>query len=167
MSDDMFFDDGMGYTPEDDSSLYSMDESTFGQSPDYASAMAGPVCTVGDEGNLGIGDNNTSIQLPNDFEDEAPTDIWENPEGPSSKVSVDLDPDPTVVEPSPFPVSEGGATEAAETGAITSETAEGGVTAGEIMTGAAEAGATAGEVAEGVTAGEVILDALEIGALLL
>jgi hypothetical protein len=52
MYDDTF-DDGMDYTPEDDSSLYGMDETGFEQPPEYESGYgsatpSGPVSTPDD-----------------------------------------------------------------------------------------------------------------------
>jgi hypothetical protein len=150
------------------------EEMSENMSPD-----GGMVCTADDGVDLGVGDQRGTFEMPTDWGDdettepnfeneptgeweEAPTGEWEPP-----NVSVDWESEPTLTDAPAFPEVESGATEAAETGAITSETAEGGVAAGEIMTEAAEAGVTAGEVAEGVTAGEVILDVLEVGALLL
>jgi hypothetical protein len=105
MSDDMLFDDGMGYAADDTSSLYGMDESSlYGadetsvwQLPEYDSAISGPVCT-GDGGEWFPHPDDTSII-------EVPDLTW--PEGPQPSV-IDPESEPTVEDPEPpvFPDEE-------------------------------------------------------------
>ena len=172
MSDDMLFDDGMGYAADDSSSLYGMDESglygadetSMWQLPEYDSAISGPVCT-GDGGEWFPHPDDTSII-------EVPDLTW--PEGPQPSV-IDPESEPTVpdaespwftdeeptapdAEPPVFPEGEGIGTGAAEAGEAAGTAAEVG-----------EAAGTAAEVGEAAVAAEEgigLLEILEFGALL-